>query len=177
MTQQNRNSLNNLAKQSANARAQGVRAFTSRLNCLSDIVTERKAAFIPMGDLPSKVRSFYETDGWIPDAQDRASMKITKNIIYAKHTENATLLERLNELLEDIKKPRSTRLIFDQQEQEIQKLENKIRNLCAENLRIEMKYQRIIDDLRRDLEVSETNKNRYKQLLENNSAVIPFPKR
>ena len=87
------------------------------------------------------------------------------------------MLERLNELLEDIKKPRSTRLIFDQQEQEIQTLENKIRNLCAENLRIEMKYQRIIDDLRRDLEVSETNKNRYKQLLENNSAVIPFPNR
>lgn len=103
-------------------------------------------------------------------------MKITKNIIYAKHTENASLLERLNELLEDIKKPRSTRRIFDQKEQEIQKLENKIRNLCAENLRIEMKYQRIIDDLRRDLDVSETSKNRYKQLLENNSAVIPFSK-
>lgn len=174
---QNRNSLKNLSKQSANAHAHGVQAFTARLNCLSDIVTERKTNFIPMGDLPSGIKAFYERDEWIPDAKNRASMKITKNIIYAKHEKNAALLQSLNELLEDIKKPRSTKKIFDQQKLEIQKLENKVRILCAENLRIEIKYQQLIDKLRNDLQVSETNKNRYKQLLENNSTVIQLPKR
>ncbi|HHY0496728.1 hypothetical protein P3596_19975 [Vibrio parahaemolyticus] len=174
---QNKNSLKNLSKQSAQSHTKGIKAFTARLNCLNKIVIDRKANFIPMGDLPSAITAFYEEDTWIPESEDKESMKVTKNVIYAKHEQNEVLLKDLKLLLEDIKSPRSTKKVFDEQELEIKKLENQVKNLAAENLRIEIKYKNIIDRLKAELQISETNKNRYKQLLENNSEVIPFPKR
>ena len=174
---QNKNSLKNLSKQSFHAHANGVKAFTSRLNCLSEIVSERKTNFIPMGDLPSAIKAFYESDEWIPNSKDKESMKISKNIVYAKHEQNEILFQELNQLIAEIKKPRSSKKVLEQQTLEIQKLEDKVRVLCAENLRIELKYQQIIDKLKTDLQVSESIRNRYKQLLENNADVIQFPTR
>ncbi|HHC7359627.1 TPA: hypothetical protein ACN30T_003017 [Vibrio parahaemolyticus] len=174
---QNKNSLRNLSKQSAQAHANGVKAFDARVKCLNDIVVDRKEKFIPMGDLPSTVITFYDDDAWIPDSLDKESMIVTKNIVYAKKPQNEKLLEKLKELLIIIKAPSSTKAVFDQQELKIKNLNSKIKVLAAENLKIESKYKKIIDDLKTELQVSETNKNRYKDLLENNSKVIPFAKR
>lgn len=66
MTQQNRNSLNNLAKQEVPMLVlKEYGHLRLELNCLSDIVTERKAAFIPMGDLYQKfARSMKPMNGF-----------------------------------------------------------------------------------------------------------------
>lgn len=174
---QNKNSLKNLAEQSSLKHAKGVKAFTSRLDCLSEIVAQRKLNLMPMGDLPSAVKSFIENDEWIPSSKDKESLKTSKNIVYGTHEQNVALFQELKRLLSEITKPRSSKKALDQQTLEIKKLEAKVRVLCAENLRIELKYQQMIDKLKSELQVSESHRIRYKQLLENKSDVIQLSTR
>ncbi|MEZ9466407.1 hypothetical protein [Vibrio breoganii] len=172
---QNKNSLSNLRKHSTQARKSGELAFKLRIECLERIVADRKANYIPTGDLPSNAKDFYSKNDWIPDTEEREAISLTRNVFYASY--NAQLRDDLKVVFEDIKTPLKTKKIVDEQELKIARLENQVKNLASENLNIENEYRRLVVSLNNKIKILETNNRRLTDLLENNSEVIQFPQR
>ncbi|HBH7879292.1 TPA: hypothetical protein KDX74_003953 [Vibrio parahaemolyticus] len=164
----------NVTKQSAASKAEGTTRFKKRLDLLQGLIQARKEAFIPMGDLPHSISSFMDGNDWLPEGTDIEACKVTKNLVYATH--NILLRKELEKAILVIKKPVLDKKKFNEQDMRIKELEMKVVNLAATNLKLENKYKSLIDSLRLTLEQAESDRDRYKQLLDNKASVIPFPR-
>lgn len=162
----------NATNQSAASKADGIKRLTKRFGHLNKLVSERQTKFIPMGDLPSSVLAYID-DKWLPKNIDRNACKVTKNIIYAPH--NINLRNDLNTLLGVINKPIKDKRKFDEHERRIAELEIQVKNLAAENLKLEHKYGKIIKELTDELAESENVRKRFKDIIENKKNVLSFP--
>jgi len=163
----------NAGNHSQYTKAEATKRLAKRIQVLTDLVSERIKGFIPMGDLPNTMIGFIEDD-WIPNDIDKSTCDVTKNIVYASH--NSDLKSDIGTQLNLINNPVKNRKKFDIQEIEIKDLTEQIKNLAAENLRLESRYGKAIEELKNALADSEEIRERYKNIIGKNQNIVPFTK-